>query len=190
MIIILATHNKHKRDELAKLLGDHVEVQLLPEDFPAIEETGTTLEENARLKAQAVYHHFHKPVLADDTGLEVEALNGAPGVYTARFAGENATYEDNCRKLLHDLEFESNRNAVFKTVLCYLDSAGNEQLFFGAVLGAISQEEKGSNGFGYDPVFIPLEGGGKTFAEMSAEEKNGLSHRARAITLFTSWLSA
>lgn len=189
MKIILATHNIHKRDELSKLLSGNFDVEVLPSDFPEIEETGSTLEENARIKAGTVYEALRLPTLADDTGLEVEALGGAPGVYTARYAGENAIYNDNCIKLLQELEGKSNRNALFKTTLCFIDTDGTEQLFTGIVAGEIAIEARGSNGFGYDPVFIPDGSGGRTFAELSAEEKNIMSHRARAIQIFLDSLS-
>ncbi len=184
MKLILATHNKHKRDELAKMLSGMFDVELLPDDFPEIEETGATLEENSIIKARAVHEALGLPTLADDTGLEVEALDGAPGVYTARYAGENATYDDNCKKLIHELQGKPNRKAVFKTTLCYIDEEGIERLYTGKVEGEISIEGRGANGFGYDPVFMPLGSGGRTFAELSAEEKNVISHRAQAIQMF------
>lgn len=189
MKLILATHNLHKRSELSELLSGKFEVEVLPKDFPEIEETGTTLDENAILKARTVFEALHLPTLADDTGLEVAALDGAPGVYTARYAGENATYDDNCNKLLAALEGEENREAVFKTVICFIDKNGNEKLFTGIVEGEITREFRGTNGFGYDPVFMPHGSGGRTFAELSAEEKNAMSHRGRAIRLFLDWLS-
>jgi XTP/dITP diphosphohydrolase len=188
MRIILATHNPHKRDELAAVLGTTVEVELLPDNFPDIEETGSTLSENAFIKANTVFDAVHKPSLADDTGLEVEALSGAPGVFTARYAGENASYDDNCQKLLAELSGSTNRNAVFKTILCFISENGDVSSFEGIVSGRISTERKGDNGFGYDPVFIPTDGDGRTFAEMTTGEKNKMSHRSRAVRLFTEWL--
>jgi XTP/dITP diphosphohydrolase len=182
--IILATHNPHKRDELLALAGDSVDIELLPDDFPEIPETGNTLEENAKIKARFVFEKLHQPSLADDTGLEVEALGGTPGVYTARYAGENATYDDNCRKLLQELEGIKNRRAKFTTVICYIDAAGTESFFHGSVLGLITENPRGENGFGYDPVFEPVEANGKTFAEITSEQKNHLSHRARAMREF------
>jgi XTP/dITP diphosphohydrolase len=186
--IILATHNLHKRDELIALTGNFIEIELLPDDFPEIPETGDTLEENAHIKARFVFEELGKAVLADDTGLEVEVLNGAPGVYTARYAGENATYNDNCEKLLYELEGKENRAAKFITVICYIDEDGKEYFFKGSVDGTITKEYRGSNGFGYDPVFEPLEGNGKTFAEMASDEKNRLSHRSRAMDQFLSFM--
>lgn len=184
MKIILATHNLHKHEELLSIAHGILEVEMLPDDFPEIHETGTTLRENALIKARAVYEQLHQPVLADDTGLEVKALGGAPGVYTARYAGENATYQDNCQKLVAKLRNNSVRNASFITVLCYIDPQGKEHFFEGRVEGFITNEFRGLNGFGYDPVFEPIEGNGKTFAEMSSEEKNELSHRGRAMRKF------
>ena len=188
MQIVLASHNKHKQEELSVMLSGLVEVLKLPDDFPDIEETGTELSENAIIKARAVFLSIRIPTLSDDTGLEVEALGGAPGVYTARYAGENATYSDNCKKLLQELDGITNRKAVFKTALCYIDKNETEYLFEGIVRGSISMSEKGEGGFGYDPVFIPDTSDGLTFAEMSTEEKNLISHRARAIQSFVEWL--
>jgi XTP/dITP diphosphohydrolase len=188
MKIFLATHNPHKQVELLSLAKDHFEIELLPDDFPEIPETGTTLEENARMKARFVFDRLHHSVIADDTGLEVEALGGAPGVYTARYAGENATYEDNCRKLLHDLEGKKNRSAKFITVICYIDKNGQEVIFTGKIDGTITKNYRGSNGFGYDPIFEPSEALGKTFAEMTSQEKNKLSHRGRAMQTFLSFI--
>lgn len=181
MTLILATKNKDKAEELAKLLGGSAEIQTLPDDFLEIKETGTTLEENARHKAQSVYREFRIPTVADDTGLEVNALDGDPGVYTARYAGDAATYDDNNRKLLKELKDKSDRSASFITSICYIDAQGHEHVFRGEVKGIIAMEARGRNGFGYDPVFIPVDGDGSTFAEMPSGEKNMLSHRARAI---------
>ncbi|HYM20434.1 MAG TPA: RdgB/HAM1 family non-canonical purine NTP pyrophosphatase [Candidatus Kapabacteria bacterium] len=184
MQLVLATHNKHKRDELAAMLGSEFEIQILPDNFPEIEETGTTLTQNAMIKARSVFNVLHIPTLADDTGLEVAALGGAPGVFTARYAGENATYEENCKKLLYDLGQRSDRDAVFKTVLCFVNNDRSEEFFEGIVEGRIADIERGKNGFGYDPIFIPNEAKGRTFAEMTSAEKNAISHRARAVGKF------
>lgn len=188
MKIVLATHNKHKVEELTNIADGDIEFIPLPDDFPEIEEDGDTLEDNALLKARFVHLELRMPTLADDTGLEVEALGGAPGVVTARYAGENATYQDNCRKMLREMDGKQNRKAVFRTVLCYLDQNGLQHLFEGKVEGEISTEERGSNGFGYDPVFIPTDGGNTlTFAEMTSDDKNKISHRGRALQAFLSW---
>lgn len=188
--LLLATKNKHKADELIKLLKGSAEVQTLPDDYPEIEETGTTLEENSRLKARSAFASFHPPTVADDTGLEVAALDGAPGIYAARYAGPGASYEDNCRKLLKELKDQTDRNASFITTICYIDADGNEHYFRGEVKGIIAFEGRGKNGFGYDPVFIPRDGDGSTFAELSASEKNTLSHRARAIAKLVEYLKS
>jgi XTP/dITP diphosphohydrolase len=190
MKIILATHNPHKREELLALAGNSFEVELLPEDFPDIPETGNILEENARIKARFVHERLHLSALADDTGLEVEALDGAPGVYTARYAGENASYQDNCDKLLRELQGSTDRNAMFTTIIYYIDSDNKEHVFTGSVEGRITESIRGSNGFGYDPIFEPIEGHGKTFAEMTSQEKNRLSHRARAMQKFLRYIEA
>lgn len=190
MKIVLATHNKHKVEELTNIADGDIEFIPLPGDFPEIEEDGATLEENALLKARFVHLELRMPTLADDTGLEVEALGGAPGVITARYAGENATFQDNCRKMLREMEGKENRKAVFRTVLCYLDQNGLQHFFEGKVEGEISTEERGINGFGYDPVFIPSDGGNTlTFAEMTSEEKNKISHRGRALQAFMAWIN-
>ena len=186
--IVLATHNLHKRDELVAMLGDVFEVESLPTDFPEIEETGLTLEENAAIKAHTVFRVFSKPVLSDDTGLEVATLGGAPGVYSARYAGEKATYSDNCDKLLSALEGKEHREASFRTVLVYIDQYGNTWEFEGKVDGVISSHSSGTKGFGYDPIFAPVGYGGRTFSEMSLEEKNLISHRGRAVQSFCTWI--
>lgn len=186
--IVLATHNKHKREELAAMLGGEFVIEMLPEDFPDIEETGSTLEENAAIKARAVFHALGKPAIADDTGLEVSALGGAPGVHSARYAGERATYKENCIKLLKELDGKTDRKASFKTVLCYIDANGKEWHFEGKVDGTITELSLGVHGFGYDPVFVPAEGNGHTFSEMTSEEKNRISHRRRAVERFSEWL--
>jgi len=189
--LIFASSNKHKADEIRQVLGESIQI-ILPSDLgytKEIPETGTTLEENAWIKAIAIFEQFHLPVIADDTGLEVEALNGAPGVYSARFAGENATFNDNCNLLLHKLKGVSNRKAAFKTVICFLDENNRKHLFHGVVKGEILEHFSGEGGFGYDPVFRP-EGYSKTFAEMTLEEKNKISHRALAIQKFQSFIQA
>ncbi len=184
MNIILATHNPHKCDELLALAGDALEIKILPDDFPEIPETGSSLRENAAIKSRFVFEAIGLPSLADDTGLEVQALHGAPGVFSARYAGEDATYLDNCKKLLLELDGNTAREAKFSTVICFTDATGKEHFFEGSVEGRITTGFRGKNGFGYDPIFEPLEGGGKTFAEMPSEQKNRLSHRARAMSKF------
>jgi len=184
MKIVLATHNHDKDIELQhSLRGLGVEICSLSEypDIGEIEETGTTLLENSLLKAHTVHDRTGLPAIADDTGLEVDALDGAPGVYSARFAGADATYEDNLNKLLFSMEevSEERRSARFRTVISFVD--GNQELWTeGHIDGKIIDFPRGNSGFGYDPVFyIPqLE---KTFAELSTEEKNKISHRGLAL---------
>jgi len=184
MKIVLATHNHDKEIELQhSLQGLGVEICSLSEypDIGDIEETGTTLLENSLLKAHTVHDRTGLPAIADDTGLEVDALDGAPGVYSARFAGADATYEDNLNKLLFSMEevSEERRSARFRTVISFVD--GNQELWTeGHIDGKIIDFPRGNAGFGYDPVFyIPqLE---KTFAELSTAEKNKISHRGLAL---------
>ena len=195
MRLVLATHNPHKREELRAILqrelSNRIEILTLDDIRPPIgdiEETGTTLEENALLKARFVHERTNMPTVADDTGLEVDALGGAPGVYSARYSGEGATYASNVRKLLQEMEGTEDRRAKFSTVIAHIDAKGGEQLFRGEVSGTIAREPRGANGFGYDPVFIPEESGGRTFAEMTDEEKNAISHRGRALRAFAKFL--
>ena len=151
-------------------------------------ETGKTFHANALIKAQAVAAHISHPVLADDSGLEVEALNGAPGIHSARYARSNAKDENNRHKLLAVMKEKTDRQARFVCVLCFLEP-GKEPLYFeGRCSGTITREERGKSGFGYDPVFIP-DGETRTFGEMTAEEKNPISHRGKAIATFVEWLN-
>jgi len=184
MKIILATHNKDKRKEMMAALID-LNVKILSlEDFPhvgEIIEDGQSLVENAKIKAQAVFDITGIPAISDDTGLSVDALNGAPGVYSARYAGENATYTDNVEKLVDEMKNVSseNRGAQFQTVMVYIDK-DTELIADGVVKGQITNTSKGVGGFGYDPVFyIPEKE--KTFAEMTIQEKNQISHRGIAL---------
>ena len=179
MRLVLASANPDKAAEIAAILSGH-EVQPRPPEVPDVEETGTTLEENARLKAVALVDATGEASLADDTGLEVKALNGAPGVYSARYAGEGATYADNVAKLLAALEGVDDRRARFRTVALARFPDGREVLAEGIVDGTIATVARGTAGFGYDPLFVPDGGDGRTFAEMTAEEKHAVSHRGRA----------
>ena len=186
MQIVLATHNKGKMSEINNLLSLSYEVLTL-DHFPNIKEipeTGKTLKENAFIKARTVFEMTGLPSLADDTGLEVEALGGEPGVFSARYAGEQASYQDNCEKLLKNMMRvpKENREAKFRTVIAYKDD-NRELSCDGSVKGEIAKSPKGSFGFGYDSVFYypPYE---KTFAELSEEEKNSISHRGRALRKF------
>ncbi len=153
-----------------------------PRDVPEVDETGDTLEENARLKAVAVCEATGLPAIADDTGLAVDALDGAPGVYSARFAGDDATYADNVEKLVRELRDvpAPARTARFTTVALAHWPDGREVAAIGDVEGVIATEPRGTGGFGYDPVFVPVEGDGRSFAEMTADEKHKVSHRGRA----------
>ena len=179
--IVFATNNAHKIAEVKAVLGEGYELVTLKEvgiteDIP---ETGATLDENASLKARYVYNRTGLDCFADDTGLEVEALNGAPGVHSARYATDGHDFKANNRKLLNELQGADNRRARFRTVISLI-RGGVEQHVEGIVEGSIAREESGAEGFGYDPLFIPT-GHDRSFAEMSAEEKNAISHRGRAV---------
>ena len=191
MRICFATHNKNKVLEIAQLAPDGVEIIGLDElgVTDDIKETGLTLEENSRIKATFIYSRFKIPVFGDDSGLEVDSLNGDPGVFSARYAGPARDDQQNIELLLHNLSGKPDRSARFKTVITYIDEAGSEKQFTGVVDGKIEDEQRGSGGFGYDPVFTP-EDEQRTFAEMTAEEKNNLSHRARAFHQLLSYLQA
>lgn len=190
MRLVLATRNPGKVAELATRL-DGLGVDLVSAadlgDAPEVEEDADTLRGNAEKKARALHAHTGTPSLADDTGLKVDALDGAPGVRSARFAGDDADDEANRRKLLADLAGTPSRTARFHTVLAYADDAG-VRFFDGVCEGLVATEESGTGGFGYDSVFRPTGGDGRTFAEMSAEEKNRISHRGRALDAFADWL--
>ncbi|HZQ85630.1 MAG TPA: RdgB/HAM1 family non-canonical purine NTP pyrophosphatase [Acidimicrobiales bacterium] len=175
---MLATANPDKAREIVAVLPGF-DLELRPKDIPDVDETGDTLEDNARLKADAIVAATGKPAIADDTGLEVAALGGQPGVHTARFAGPNATYAENVRKLLADLDGVSDRRARFITVALAKFPDGREVVTTGVVDGTIATEARGLGGFGYDPVFVADEGDGRTFAEMGSE-KHDISHRGRA----------
>jgi non-canonical purine NTP pyrophosphatase (RdgB/HAM1 family) len=178
---VLATANKDKAREIADILGPSVRLLRRPDWVDDVDETGDTLLDNARLKARAVAEATNRPAIADDTGLEVEDLGGQPGVRSARFAGEHATYADNVAKLMAKLaESPGRRLARFRTVAIAAWPDGREVVAEGVVDGVIATEPRGRDGFGYDPVFVPDEGDGRTFAEMSPDEKNILSHRGRA----------
>jgi XTP/dITP diphosphohydrolase len=181
MNLVFASNNLHKLKEVSAILHDVVTVKSLRDAGIAddIAETADTLEGNAFIKADYVFQKTKHDCFADDTGLFVDALDGMPGVISARFAGEHCSPKDNIEKLLSLMAKESNRKAYFKTVICLIQN-GKEKYFEGVIEGSISREPKGTNGFGYDPVFIP-EGFSKTFAELSVEEKNSLSHRAIAV---------
>ncbi|MDC8003708.1 non-canonical purine NTP diphosphatase [Aureisphaera galaxeae] len=189
MKLVFATHNQHKFREVKALMPSHIELVNLTDIgcFDDIPETAETIEGNAKLKADYVRDHYSLPCFADDTGLEVTALNGAPGVYSARYAGAEKSAEANMDLLLENLEGAQDRSAQFKTVIA-LSMQGKEELFPGICKGEIIHERKGDQGFGYDPIFLP-QGYDKTFAEMEQEEKGKISHRGRAIALLLDYLN-
>ena len=188
MKLVFATNNKHKLEEVRAILGNKIEILSLNDidchdDIP---ETADTLEGNALIKARYIYEKFGVDCFADDTGLEVEVLNGEPGVYSARYAGEECNPEANMYKLLQNLTGKNNRNAQFRTVIALIIK-GEEKLFNGIVKGTISNEKMGNAGFGYDPIFIP-EGFSESFAQMTSEMKNSISHRYRATDELSNYL--
>ncbi|TDN37341.1 RdgB/HAM1 family non-canonical purine NTP pyrophosphatase [Hymenobacter sp. UV11] len=190
MRLCFASNNAHKLDEIRPLLPG---VQLLSladigchEELP---ETQPTLEGNARQKAQYVWDHYGVACFADDTGLEVDALGGEPGVYSARYAGPEREAAANVAKLLHELGAQPDRRARFRTVISLVSGPGDAHAFSGEVGGSIAAAPIGQSGFGYDPVFVPNESDGRTFAEMTLGEKNMLSHRARAVAGLVDFLS-
>lgn len=187
--LVFATNNTHKAEEMAAILGNSVEILTLQDlgcqdDIP---ETADTLEGNARLKAEYIYRKYHLDCFADDTGLEVDALNGAPGVHSARYAGgKGHDSEANVRKLLAEMQHTENRKARFRTVICLI-AANETHTFDGIVEGEITRKRYGTGGFGYDCVFRP-EGHDQTFAQMQSEAKNQISHRARAVAKLCEFL--
>lgn len=186
--LIFATNNKHKLHEVSEMLKGIVDVKSLAEmglegDIP---ETADTLQGNALQKAQWVWERTHQDCFADDTGLEVEALGGAPGVYSARYAGEHCSFDDNIDKLLGAMEGKTNRHADFRTVICLMEN-GEPRYFEGRVDGTILTERYGAEGFGYDPVFMP-DRFAVSFAEMPLEVKNQISHRGHATHLLVDYL--
>ena len=188
MRLVFATNNKHKLEEMRAILGGKVELLSLADidchdDIP---ETADTLEGNALIKARYIYDKYGCSCFADATGLEVDDLGGEPGVYSARYAGENNDSEANMRKLLQNLTGKSERSAQFRTVIALIIE-GKENLFEGIVRGRIAEERQGEAGFGYDPIFVP-EGCDESFAQMAAEKKNSMSHRSRAAAALNEYL--
>jgi len=191
--LVLASANPDKAEEIRTILGEAgIAVLPRPDSAPEVEETGATLLENARLKAVALMRATGRAAVADDTGLEVEALGGAPGVYSARYAGEHATYADNVAKLLAALDSRPppERRARFVAVAFASFPDGTEVWCEGAVAGVIAEAARGEGGFGYDPIFVPDEGDGRTFAEMAPDEKHAFSHRGRAFRALAARLAA
>lgn len=189
--LVFASNNAHKLSEIRAILGDHIEIISLSDlqCHEEIPETAHTLEGNALIKARYVWEHYGLYCFADDTGLEVEALGGAPGVYSARFAGEHASFEDNVSLLLERLSgVAAPRRARFRTVVALIDEYGTH-FFEGSVDGEITLERSGDHGFGYDPIFRP-EGREETFAQLTEQEKNSMSHRGRAVQKLVRYLQA
>lgn len=187
--LVFATSNKNKIKEIQALIPERIKLLGL-DDIQCTEEipeTQPTIEGNAAQKAFYVYEKFHHNCFADDTGLEVEALDNRPGVLSARYAGEAKNASDNMDKLLEELKNETNRNARFKTIISLVID-GEETLFEGIVEGTILKEKRGENGFGYDPVFLP-KGSNRSFAEMNLSEKNKISHRALAVNKLVAYLN-
>ena len=187
--LVFATNNQHKLNELSKLAGDKFHLLSLKDIlcFDDIPETADTLEGNAALKAHYIWDKFGINCFADDTGLEVEALHGQPGVYSARYAGDDQDSEANLTKVLKELSDNTNRKARFRTVICLIID-GHEYFFEGIVNGNLLSERQGKEGFGYDPIFVP-EGYYKTFAEIDMEVKNKISHRGRAVQKLIAFLA-
>ena len=188
--IVFATNNAHKLQELRQMLGDRYEVLCLTdigchEDIP---ETADTIEGNARMKAEYVKEHYGYDCFSDDTGLEIDALGGEPGVYSARYAGLGHDSEANIDKVLKKLDGVKERTARFRTAIVLLQG-GEMHLFEGQVEGVILTERHGTGGFGYDSIFQPIEGDGSTFAQMSPEQKNSISHRGRAVARLVAFLN-
>jgi len=186
--IIFATNNSHKLEEVRFALQGLYEVSSLKEiGFnKEIPEPYETIEENALTKSKTIYNIFNNDCFSDDTGLEVDALNGAPGVYSARYASAHCTFEDNVKKMLEEMKGKENRNARFRTVVSLIIN-GEEYYFEGVVKGRIAKTRSGNGGFGYDPIFIP-EGYSTSFAQMSIEEKNKISHRGKAMAKLVEFL--
>lgn len=190
MKLVFATNNKHKLQEVRDIIGSGVEILSLADincndDIP---ETADTLDGNALIKARYIYEKYNVNCFADDTGLEVDALDGAPGVYSARYAGDGHDSEANMRKLLENLTGKNNRDAQFRTVIALIID-GEEKLFNGIVKGKITEEKRGDSGFGYDPIFVP-EGYSESFAQMDSSTKNSISHRYRATKQLSDYLEA
>ena len=187
--LCFASNNQHKLEEISQALGGYVDLLSLNDIkcFEELPETRDTMEGNSLQKAAYVFEHYHVPCFADDSGLEVEALKGAPGVYSARYAGDHRSNEDNINLLLKNLYGDTNRRARFRSVITLVGLDEKPVYFEGIISGTIITARRGSAGFGYDPVFVP-EGHNRTFAEMSLEEKNAMSHRAVAVRKLADYL--
>ena len=190
MKLVFATNNRHKLDEVAAKIDGKIELLTLNDIgcYDDIEETGTTFKQNASIKSQFIYKKYNLDCFGDDSGLEIDALNGEPGVYSARYAGEHGNHAANIKKVLDNLEGETNRKARFRTVISLIWN-GKEHFFDGTVEGTIRTAPSGTDGFGYDPIFEP-DGYNITFAEMSMDAKNQISHRAKAMEQLVNFLSS
>ncbi len=184
---VLATANAHKAEEMREVLAPlGVELRARPSDVPDVDETESTLEGNALLKAQALCRATGEAAIADDTGLFIDALDGRPGVWSARYAGEHASYADNVEKALRELASvpDDHRSARFRSVIAVAFPNGSSWWVEGTLAGTMARTPRGEHGFGYDPIFVPDDGDGRTLAEFSAQEKNAISHRGRALRAF------
>ncbi len=190
MKLIFASGNKHKLQELQQKLPSTIELTSMRDAGyeGEIDEPGATLEENAQIKAQFIFDRFGEHCFADDSGLEIEALNGEPGVYSARYAGPGCSFSDNNQKVLANLKGKTNRKAKFRTII-HLIYGNLNHVFEGAISGTITDDLRGKDGFGYDPIFIP-DGHENTFAEMTLDEKNKISHRAQAVQKLIDFLKS
>lgn len=189
MEILLATHNQHKKEEIQQILGENYQLTSLTdyEIFDEIEENGTTFHENALIKAKYCFEKTGKASVGDDSGLVIPALDGRPGIFSARYAGAH-DFDANINRVLEEMQGIENRQAYFITVMCLVDKQGKEHYFEGRVYGNITHERRGKKGFGYDPIFIP-ENHKISFAEMSSQEKNKISHRFHAVQKFLDFLN-
>ena len=184
MKLVFATHNLNKLKEVKEMVPEGIEILSLSDIncTEEIEETGTTLEENARIKVTYVKDHYGYDCFSDDSGLEIDSLNGAPGVYSARYAGEDKNNDNNIKKVWKNLKDKENKSGQFRTIIA-ADIKGKKSLFEGIIRGTLIDEKRGEGGFGYDPIFVPT-GHSKTFAELEKKVKNTISHRAKAFNFF------
>ena len=190
MKLVFATHNLNKLKEVKEMVPEGIEILSLSDIncTEEIEETGTTLEENARIKVTYVKDHYGYDCFSDDSGLEIDSLNGAPGVYSARYAGEDKNNDNNIKKVWKNLKYKENKNGQFRTIIA-ADIKGKKSLFEGIIRGTLINEKRGDGGFGYDPIFVPT-GHSKTFAELEKKVKNIISHRAKAFSFFVKDLNS
>lgn len=190
MKLVFATHNLNKLKEVKEMVPEGIEILSLSDIncTEEIEETGTTLEENARIKVTYVKDHYGYDCFSDDSGLEIDSLNGAPGVYSARYAGEDKNNDNNIKKVWKNLKDKENKSGQFRTIIA-ADIKGKKSLFEGIIRGTLIDEKRGEGGFGYDPIFVPT-GHSKTFAELEKKVKNTISHRAKAFNFFVRSLNS